>query len=259
MKKAISVQHVSKDYRLYDNQRALLKELVLKIPSHNVKRALNDVSFDVYEGETYGILGGNGSGKSTVLSIIAGTTTPTSGKVITKGKVSLLNVGAGLVNSYTGYENIYYKCSLMGLSRHEIEERLDSIIEFSELGEYLKQPIKKYSSGMRSKLGFSIAIHVEPEILIVDEALAVGDKRFQDKCHKKIAEIKEKGTTILYVSHNHGQVKKICDRACWIYQGEVLIIGDAAKVSDIYDSFMSKKKKIKQIKQELAEGKYELS
>ncbi len=171
----------------------------------------------------------------------------------------MLNVGAGIINGYTGYENIYYKCGLMGLSKKEVEARMDSIVEFSELGQFLKQPVKKYSSGMKSKLGFAIAIHVNPDILIVDEALAVGDSQFQEKCHKKIRELQEGGTTILYVSHSQAAVRRICDRACWIQKGELICTGNAAKVSELYQSFMAKKKSLNEIKMELRDGVHELS
>ncbi len=256
---AIEVKNVIKKYNLYANDKDILKEVVFGGVRHTEHAALKNVSFNVNKGETYGVLGGNGSGKSTVLNIINGTTQPTSGKVITRGKVSLLNVGAGIINGYTGYENIYYKCGLMGLSKKDVEARLDSIVEFSELGEFLKQPVKKYSSGMRSKLGFAIAIHVNPDILIVDEALAVGDSLFQKKCHDKIKELRDMGTTILYVSHSQGAVKSICDRACWIQKGELICQGDAQIVSNIYQSFMSKQKTLNEIKMELRDGVYELS
>ncbi len=260
MKTVLEVKDIKKEYKLFDTQKDLLKEVFFGKKKHTVKHALKGVSFDVYEGETFGILGGNGSGKSTVLSIINGTTIPTSGTVHAKGTVSLLTVGAGLIQGFTGYENIEYKCGIMGLSKAEVNEIRDDIITFSEItDDYLKQPIKNYSSGMKSKLGFSIAIHITPKILIIDEALAVGDKLFQNKCHDKINELKASGVTILYVSHNHGQVKSICDRACWIQNGELLCIGKSAQVSHVYDQFMSKKKSLNEIKEGLAKGEYELS
>ncbi len=260
MKTVLEVRDIKKEYKLFDTQKDLLKEVFLGKKKHKVKHALKGVSFDVYEGETFGILGGNGSGKSTILSIINGTTIPTSGTFVAKGAVSLLTVGAGLIQGFTGYENIEYKCGILGLTKDQVALIRDDIIEFSEIGDdYLKQPIKNYSSGMRSKLGFAIAIHITPKILIIDEALAVGDKLFQNKCHDKINELKNNGVTILYVSHNHGQVKSICDRACWIQQGELICIGKSDKVSSVYDQFMSKKKTLKEIKDALAKGEYELS
>lgn len=260
MKTVLEVKNIKKEYKLFDTQKDLLKEVFFGIKKHKVKHALKGVSFDVYEGETFGILGGNGSGKSTILSIINGTTIPTSGTIDAKGSVSLLTVGAGLIQGFTGYENIDYKCGIMGLTKSQIDDIRDDIIKFSEITEdYLKQPIKNYSSGMKSKLGFSIAIHITPKILIIDEALAVGDRLFQNKCHDKINELKTKGVTILYVSHNHGQVKSICDRACWIQDGELICIGKSADISSVYDLYMSKKQTIAQIKESLLKGEYELS
>lgn len=256
---AIEVKNVVKKYNLYASDKDIFKEIVFGGNRHKEHAALKGVSFTVNKGETYGVLGGNGSGKSTILNIINGTTQPTSGKVKTRGKVSLLNVGAGIINGYTGYENIYYKCGLMGLSKKDIDARLEKIVEFSELGEFLKQPVKKYSSGMRSKLGFAIAIHVDPDILIVDEALAVGDAQFREKCHNRIKELQNKGTTILYVSHSESAVKQICNNACWIQQGELICSGNALIVSDIYKSFMKKQKTLNEIKMELRAGMYELS
>ncbi len=255
----IEVKNVTKKYNLYKNEKEIFKEVVFGGNRHTEHLALKGVSFNVAKGETYGVLGGNGSGKSTVLNIINGTTQPTSGKVITRGKVSLLNVGAGIVAGYTGYENIYYKCGLMGLTRKQVNERLDSIIKFSELGEFLDQPVKKYSSGMKAKLGFAIAIHVEPDILIVDEALAVGDAQFRAKCHDKIRELQTNGVTILYVSHSESSVNSICDRACWIQKGELICQGKAENVSALYRQFMQKQKTVEEIKAEIKAGKYEVS
>ncbi len=255
----IEVKNVTKKYNLYKNEKEILKEVVFGGNRHKEHLALKNVSFKVKKGETFGVLGGNGSGKSTVLNIINGTTQPTSGKAITRGKVSLLNVGAGIIAGYTGYENIYYKCGLMGLTRKQVDERLESIIEFSELGEFIEQPVKKYSSGMKAKLGFAIAIHVEPDILIVDEALAVGDARFQTKCHQKIRDLQASGVTILYVSHSEGAVNSICDRACWIQKGELICQGEAKVVSGLYRQFMRKEKTIEQITSEIKAGKHEVS
>lgn len=238
---AIEVQNVVKEYKLYENNIDVLKELFTKKKLHKTYTALNDVSFKVEKGISYGVVGNNGSGKSTVLSLINGTTYPTSGKIKTKGAVSLLNVGAGIIGSNTGRENIYYKCALSGLTNAEIEERIDSIIEFSELGEFIEQPVEKYSSGMKSKLGFSIAIHIEPEILIVDEALAVGDAVFRNKCMNKMNSLKESGITILFVSHSEGQVMSFCERSCWIHKGDLISKGKSTDVLKLYGDFMQKK------------------
>ncbi len=255
----IEVKNVTKKYKIYHKPKDALLEMITGKKRHQVKVAIDNVSFSVEKGETFGVLGGNGSGKSTILSMINGTTFPTSGKIITRGEVSLLNVSAGIIKGYTGLENIYYKCGIMGLTKSQIEAKLDDIIEFSEIGDYLDQPVKKYSSGMKSKLGFSIAIHIEPDILIVDEALAVGDKRFQDKCHARIAQLREGGMTLLYVSHSKGTIVEICERACWIQKGELICLGNALVVSELYDQYMSKLKTIDEIKAELEAGVHELS
>lgn len=246
---AIEVKNVTKKYNLYKNDKDILKELIFGKNLHQEFSALKGISFKVKKGESYGVLGGNGSGKSTILSIINGTTYQTTGEVITRGKVSLLNVGAGIVGGYTGYENIYYKCGLMGLGKKEIEGMIESIKEFSELGEFLNQKVRKYSSGMKSKLGFAIAIHVEPDILIIDEALAVGDSRFAKKCHIKMEELKQKGITILYVSHSQAAVRSFCTQACWINKGELIMEGDSTTVSKFYEEFMQGKKSLEEIKE----------
>ncbi len=237
---AIEVIDVVKDYKLYSKNSDVLRELFSKKKLHQTHQALKGVSFKVPKGISYGVVGNNGSGKSTVLSLINGTAYPTSGKIKTEGVVSLLNVGAGIISSNTGRENIYYKCTLSGLSQAQIDERIDSIIEFSELGDFIDQPVDKYSSGMKSKLGFAIAIHIEPEILIVDEALAVGDKPFRDKCMDKMNSLKESGITILFVSHSEGQVMSFCQRSCWIHQGEVIAKGESRYVMKLYGQFMKK-------------------
>lgn len=254
---AIEVCNVVKEYKLYSKNSDVLKEIFSKKKRHKTHTALDHVSFKVPKGSSYGVVGNNGSGKSTVLSLINGTSYPTSGKIKTKGVVSLLNVGAGIIGANTGRENIYYKCALSGLSNKEIEERIDSIIEFSELEEFIEQPVDKYSSGMKSKLGFAIAIHIEPDILIVDEALAVGDKVFRNKCMDKMNSLKEQGITILFVSHSEGQVKKFCDKACWIHKGELIAKGNCQDVVKLYGQFMKKKLTIKAAK-ELVSGDKQL-
>lgn len=235
----VQVKNVTKVYQLYENEKDILKEIFTHKKRHKDFVALNNISFNVKKGETYGILGGNGSGKSTILKIINGTSYPTEGEVKIKGEVSLLNVSAGIISGYTGMQNIYYKCRLMGLSKKEVDERLDDIIEFSELKEFINNKVNTYSSGMKAKLGFSIAIHVEPDILIIDEALAVGDSRFSKKCHNKMNELKKKGITILYVSHSHTAVANFCTKVGWINNGEFIGEGDVKKVSNIYEEFMN--------------------
>lgn len=237
--KVIEVKNVTKEYQLYSHPKDAFLELIFRKKRHTIKKALDNVSFSVEKGGTFGVLGGNGSGKSTILSIINGTTFPTSGSVITNGTVSLLNVSAGIIAGYTGKENIYYKCGIMGISKKEVDKMYDSIAEFSEIRDYLDQPVKKYSSGMMAKLGFAISIHIMPDVLIVDEALAVGDARFQAKCNQKIKELRESGMTILLVSHSPGLVQQICENSIWIQDGQVIGENKSSVICPIYAQYMA--------------------
>ena len=201
--------------------------------------ALKNISFDVAEGEIVGIMGRNGAGKSTLLKIITGVLQPTHGSVRVSGRISsLLELGAGFNPEYTGIENIYFYGTIMGLSKAEITEKLDSILAFAEIGDYVYQPVKTYSSGMFARLAFSCAINVEPDILIVDEILSVGDIRFQAKCFKKFKEFKQKGVTILYVGHDISLMRSFCDRCIWMNQGQIVDIGDPTYISAKYVEFM---------------------
>ena len=200
--------------------------------------ALKDISFTVNEGDSVGIIGLNGSGKSTLTDLLAEVTQPTSGAIDINGTVSLIAIGAGLEQELTGIENIRMKCLMHGLTDEQIDELFDDIIEFSELGEFIYQPIRTYSSGMKSRLGFSIAIHIDPDILIVDEALSVGDKTFSDKCLVKIKEFQEQNKTIFFVSHSSGQVKQMCNKAVWIQFGGMEKFGDAEPIVEEYDNYI---------------------
>lgn len=237
---AITLTNVSKEYKLYKNDRDVIYEFFTKKEKSNTLKAITNINFSVKKGTTYGIIGQNGSGKSTLLRIVSNNTIPTSGIVDSKGRVSLLNVGAGISGNYTGMENIYYKCTINGLSKSEIATIKNDIIEFSELGEFINQPVRKYSSGMKAKLGFAIAIHNPFDILIIDEALAVGDAVFRNKCLKKMNELKKKDKTILFVSHSANQVKQFCDRCCWIHKGEMIAKGKSCNIVDIYNQFTQK-------------------
>jgi lipopolysaccharide transport system ATP-binding protein len=201
--------------------------------------ALRDISFSVKRGETVGIIGRNGSGKSTLLQMICGTVSPTSGTVLTRGRVAaLLELGAGFNTEFTGRENIFLNAAILGISAEEMEKRMGDVMSFSELGDFLDQPVKTYSSGMYSRLAFSIAIHVDPEILIVDEALAVGDARFVAKCMRRIKDIQERGATILFVSHDVGAVRTLCERAIWLDKGSLVQEGDVFPVTGGFMEFM---------------------
>lgn len=239
----IIADHLTKRYKLYQKPIDRLKEALslTKRSYHTDFTALNDVCFSIRRGETVGIIGKNGSGKSTLLKIITGVLTSTSGDIQVYGKISaLLELGAGLNPENTGEENIYQSGMIMGLSRADMDEKKGDIIRFADIGDFLYQPVKSYSSGMFVRLAFAIAISVEPDILIVDEALAVGDTRFQLKCMNKFVEMQEHGVTILFVSHDINAVKRYCTRAIWINEGVVVQQGDANEVSEAYLDFMRK-------------------
>lgn len=239
---AIKVQNLTKTYKLYDKPMDRLKESLhpLKKKYHKDFYALNDVSFEIKKGETVGIIGKNGSGKSTLLKIITGVLTPTSGRVNVHGKISaILELGAGFNNEMTGIENIYLNTSINGMNKQATNKIIDEIVDFAELGEHIYQPIKTYSSGMKARLAFGVAINVDPEILIVDEALSVGDVRFQQKCLRRMEEFKAQNKTILFVSHSTGMIERFCDRAVWIHEGNIRDIGDSELISKKYYSFMT--------------------
>lgn len=235
--KAISVSHIEKIYKLYDRRSDRLREALLPIGKkrHKDHYALKDVSFDVGTGECVGIIGTNGSGKSTILKIITGVLTPTAGTVEINGRISaLLELGAGFNPEYNGIENIYLNGMMIGFSREEIDKKLDAILEFADIGDYVYQPVKTYSSGMFVRLAFALSINIDPEILIVDEALSVGDVFFQAKCYHKFEEFKEQGKTILFVSHDMSSISKYCDRVVLLDKGIKLAEGSSKKVIDIY-------------------------
>jgi ABC-type polysaccharide/polyol phosphate transport system ATPase subunit len=213
---------------------ALLKRDLKLTPEASVS-ALKDVSFVADRGEAFGIVGRNGSGKSTLLKIISGILKPTSGIVRVNGRIAaLIELGAGFHPEITGRENIYINGIMLGLSRREIDSRFDAIVEFSGIGDFIDQPVKTYSSGMYVRLGFAVAVHVDPEILLIDEVLAVGDEEFSQKCIAKIQELKYRGVTLVFVTHQLDQVRMLCDRAMWLDHGEVTSIGDPARVVDDY-------------------------
>lgn len=234
---AIQVENVSKVYRIYDRPSDRLKEAIR--PGHKIYHrpfyALNDISFSIESGETVGIIGVNGSGKSTILKIITGVLKQTEGNVFVNGKVSaLLELGAGFDEEYTGIENIYMNGSILGYTREEMDAKKEEILKFADIGDFVYQPVKTYSSGMLVRLAFALAINVEPEILIIDEALAVGDAFFQAKCFHKLEEIKQSGTTILFVSHDIVSVKKMCSRVVWLDKGVLREVGEANAVCEKY-------------------------
>lgn len=234
---AIAVDHVSKMYKLYDKPMDRLKESLglLRQKKYKEHFALDDVSFQVHQGETVGIIGTNGSGKSTILKIITGVLNPTAGEVRVNGRISaLLELGAGFNGEYSGIENVYLNGTMIGFSREEIDAKMDDILSFADIGEFVHQPVKTYSSGMFVRLAFAVAINIEPEILIVDEALSVGDVFFQAKCYRKFEEFKEMGKTILFVSHDLSSIGKYCDRVVLLNQGHKLAEGGAKDMVNLY-------------------------
>ncbi|PIF04227.1 MAG: ABC transporter ATP-binding protein [Arcobacter sp.] len=241
MKIVLSVKNITKIYKKYNSNFDRLKEVFFKTTHHKEFISNQDISFDLYEGETLGIIGVNGAGKSTILKIIAGITSPTSGQIIRKGRVTaLLELGTGFNNDMSGFDNIYLNARLIGMSKEQIDKNLQSIIDFSELGEYIYENIKTYSSGMRMRLAFSIALFSEPKILIVDEALSVGDAHFSAKCTKALKKRKEQKMSIIYVSHDLNSLKLLCDRVILLNHGKVIKEDTPQNTINSYNYLISK-------------------
>lgn len=242
---AVIFNNVSKTYPLYSHVRRGFKSFFIHLPKaikdmKNAKfEALKDVSFEIKRGETFGIIGKNGEGKSTILSLIAGVINPTKGKITVNGKVfPLLELGAGFHPELSGKENIILNGVLLGFTKAEVMSKLDEIIEFSELGDFIDQPVRTYSSGMLARLGFSIMSSVETEILLIDEILAVGDLRFQLKCIERMFRYKKEGSTIVFVSHDMDNVQKICDRVLWLDNHKIRMIGSPKEVIEEYKKYL---------------------
>lgn len=239
---AIEVRNLTKSYQLYAKPVDRLRQMFSSKKKTYYKEftALNNISFSLEKGDCVGVLGHNGAGKSTLLQLITGTLTPTSGDIIKKGRVAaLLELGAGFNPEFTGKENVYMNASILGLNKREIDEKYEDILKFADIGDFIGRPVKTYSSGMYVRLAFSVAVHTEPDILIIDEALAVGDIRFQMKCIKHMEKLKQEGTTILFVTHSPEQVQRFCNKALWLDKGEVKNFSDSSLVCDQYRSFMS--------------------
>ena len=242
MQEMIKAENITKIYKLYNKPIDILKEAI-RIPRKSYHRdfyALNDVSFSVSKGESFGIIGVNGSGKSTLLKIVTGVLKATSGSVKTNGTIAaLLELGAGFNMDYTGIENIYMNGTMMGFSRKEMDEKLDKILDFADIGDFVYRPVKQYSSGMFVRLAFALSIAVEPDILIVDEALSVGDIFFQAKCYKRMDELKKNGTTIVMVTHDLGAVMRYCDRAMVLNSGTKVAEGKPHDMIDLYKKILA--------------------
>lgn len=234
---AIEVKNMTKSFKIYYDKASTLKEKLVfwNKKSSEVRTVLENINLQINKGETVALIGTNGSGKSTLLKLMTKIIYPSSGTVTTRGKLtSLLELGAGFHPDFTGRENIYFNASIFGLTRKEIDNRINQIIEFSELGNFIDNPVRTYSSGMYMRLAFSVAINVDAEILLIDEILAVGDQRFQEKCLNKLHELKDSGKTIVIVSHSLEAVKQLCNRAIWIYEGKIRMDGNTKNVVDEY-------------------------
>ena len=237
---AIKITHVSKDFKLYYDKAHTLKEKLLFFSKKNkdknhILHVLKDINLEIKKGETVALIGTNGSGKSTLLKLMNRIIYPNTGRISVNGKLtSLIELGAGFHDDFTGRENIYFNASIFGLTKEQIDKKIDDIISFSELGEFIDNPVRTYSSGMYMRLAFSVAINVEADILLIDEILAVGDQHFQDKCFTKLKELKSQGKTIVIVTHSMTQVKAFCDRAVWLYEGKIRDDGPVDRVLEEY-------------------------
>lgn len=234
---AIEVKNLNKNFTVYYDKANTIKERLIRLGKgkKEEREILKDISLEIKKGEVVGLIGVNGSGKSTLLKLMTKIIYPTKGTVETQGKLtSLLELGAGFHPDFSGRENIYFNASIFGLTRKEIESRINDIIEFSELGSFIDNPVRTYSSGMYMRLAFSVAINVDAEILLIDEILSVGDEHFQEKCFKKIEELKAQKKTIVFVTHNLSSVKRFCTRAIWLHKGVIKKDGDIKEVIDEY-------------------------
>jgi len=240
---AVNVDHVSKKFRMYHERNQSIKSAIMRgrRSVHEDFWALRDVTFDVPTGSTFGLIGSNGSGKSTLLKCLAKIYYPEEGTISYKGRIAaLLEVGSGFHPELSGRENVFLNGSILGMSKKEITRKFDEIVDFSGVEEFIDQPVKNYSSGMYVRLGFAIAINVDPDVLVVDEVLSVGDASFQDKCAQKFIDFKAAGKTVVLVSHSMGQVQDMCDSAAWLRKGELVMVGDAKPTIKAYlDSLQS--------------------
>lgn len=241
----IDVVNVSKKFKLYHNRAVSLKERLIFRDQLKTEDfwALKDISFTISQGTSVGLIGRNGSGKSTLLKLISRILYPASGYIKVNGRIStLLELGAGFHPDFTGLENIFFNASILGFTRKEIISKLEDIIDFAELGEFIDNPVRNYSSGMYTRLGFAIAVHVDPDILLIDEVLAVGDLAFQQKCLKKINEFRDGKKTIIIVNHSPKNIRDHCDIAIWLDHGRMKMIGPASEVTDAYEAFLGLRK-----------------
>ncbi|MDN4071996.1 teichoic acids export ABC transporter ATP-binding subunit TagH [Fictibacillus terranigra] len=242
MSKTVVVSNVTKKFKMYKKPAEKLLDIILPKGYGEDFYAIQNISFEADQGDVIGIVGVNGSGKSTLSNLISGIIPPTSGTIELNGEVSLIAIASGLNNELTGRENIELKCLMLGFSKQDIKKLEPEIIEFADIGKFIDQPVKKYSSGMKSRLGFAISVTVDPDILVIDEALSVGDQTFADKCLDKMNEFKERGKTIFFISHSMGQVKKFCEKILWLEYGEVRDYGPMKEVLPKYQAFLKEYK-----------------
>lgn len=264
MSHSVVFNKVTKKYKMYTNTSQKLLDIIIPDGYGEDFYALQNINFTANDGDVIGIIGVNGAGKSTLSNLITGVIPPTSGEIEIRGKAALIAIASGLNKQLTGRENIELKCLMLGFNKKEIRELIPEIIEFAEIGKFIDQPVKSYSSGMKSRLGFAISVNIDPDILVIDEALSVGDQTFADKCLDKMNEFKEKGKTIFFISHSIGQVKKFCQKALWLEAGEVKAFGTIQEIIPQYEKFLKEfkamsKKDQKNFKQLVMEKRSKLA
>ena len=252
---AIKINNVSKIYRIYKKPFNRVKDILFNTKNYTEYHALKGISVEIPKGQAVGVLGKNGAGKSTLLKIVTGVVSPTSGSVDINGKISaILELNSGFDDELSGYENIYVKGTILGFTKEEIDLKINDIVEFADIGEHINQPVRTYSSGMKTRLGFAIAVNVDPEILIVDEALAVGDDIFKTKCLRKMSEFRSAGKTIFFVSHSLYTIKSFCTHCMWIKDGELIDYGFTKDVVPKYETFL-KEEQAKELKKKKTKNK----
>ena len=256
---AIKLNNICKTYRIYKKPFMRVMDLVFNKKNYTEYHALTNINVNIEKGEAVGVLGKNGAGKSTLLKIITGVVTPTTGACEVEGKISsILELNSGFDDELTGYENIFVKGAILGYTKSEIESKVEDIIDFADIGDYINQPVRTYSSGMKSRLGFAISVNVDPDVLIVDEALAVGDDVFKTKCLRKMSEFRKLGKTIFFVSHSLYTVSSFCTKCMWIKDGRLIDYGDTSDVLPKYETFL-KEEKAKDVKKKKVDGKAVIS